>query len=277
MTGVGFRTATVTEIAQMLDWAAQEGWNPGIDDAQAFHAADPDGFFVAEHDGQPIAAISVVNHSDRFAFLGLYLCRPDYRGMGIGFALWQHALKHAGNRCIGLDGVPAQQANYALSGFVRTGFTQRFCGTLQPAPLELPLATAQDFDALHRLDVMANGVGRPRFLRAWTQVSHSRKTVLLKRGAAITGFATARACRTGCKIGPIVASNARDALYLAGQAAASLQAGSVIIDVPDPSITFARMLADQGFTETFRTARMYLGDAPTPASTLMAVATLELG
>ena len=69
MSDLSCRTATLPEVVQMLDWAAEEGWNPGIDDAAAFYAADPEGFFVAEVDGQPVAAISVVNHSDAHAFL----------------------------------------------------------------------------------------------------------------------------------------------------------------------------------------------------------------
>ena len=73
------RTMSLDELRVVLDWAAEEGWNPGLDDAEAFHAADPEGFFLAIDKGTPVAAISVVNHSDNFAFLGLYLCRPEYR------------------------------------------------------------------------------------------------------------------------------------------------------------------------------------------------------
>ncbi|MEO0387662.1 MAG: GNAT family N-acetyltransferase, partial [Pseudomonadota bacterium] len=111
------RTAPRDALDTMLDWAAAEGWNPGLDDAAAFFAADPDGFFVTLDDaGQPVAAISVVNHTPTFAFLGLYIVRPSDRGRGNGLALWRHALAHAGPRSIGLDGVEAQQDNYAASG-----------------------------------------------------------------------------------------------------------------------------------------------------------------
>ncbi|NIP17093.1 MAG: N-acetyltransferase, partial [Xanthomonadales bacterium] len=46
------------ELDTVLDWAAAEGWNPGLEDADAFYRADPDGFFIAEVDGAPAAAIS---------------------------------------------------------------------------------------------------------------------------------------------------------------------------------------------------------------------------
>ena len=49
-----------------LDWAATEGWNPGLDDAAAFQAADPDGFLGAFVDGEMVAGISAVAYDDRF-------------------------------------------------------------------------------------------------------------------------------------------------------------------------------------------------------------------
>src|SRR5690606_17979527 len=92
------RRMSGADLAAVLGWAADEGWNPGLADAGPFVAADPRGFFLAEVGGQPAAAISVVNHDDGFAFLGLYICRPAFRGQGVGHALWREALAHAGDR-----------------------------------------------------------------------------------------------------------------------------------------------------------------------------------
>lgn len=36
------RPMTAAEVEQLVDWAALEGWNPGLSDAQAFYAADRD-------------------------------------------------------------------------------------------------------------------------------------------------------------------------------------------------------------------------------------------
>ncbi len=35
------RTMALDDLALAVDWAAAEGWNPGVDDARAFMAADP--------------------------------------------------------------------------------------------------------------------------------------------------------------------------------------------------------------------------------------------
>jgi len=111
-----FRTASLADVSLLLDWASREGWNPGLDDASAFFATDPEGFFIAEMEGEPVAGISVVRHSPALAFLGLYLCLPEWRGRGIGLGLWNFALAHAEGRTVGLDGVAAQQDNYRKSG-----------------------------------------------------------------------------------------------------------------------------------------------------------------
>jgi len=47
-------------LALPLEWAASEGWNPGLQDADPFYAADPNGFLVGMLDKEPIATLSAV-------------------------------------------------------------------------------------------------------------------------------------------------------------------------------------------------------------------------
>ena len=51
---------TEDEVRLAVDWAAREGWNPGLADADAFRSADPDGFLIGRVDGAPVAVISAV-------------------------------------------------------------------------------------------------------------------------------------------------------------------------------------------------------------------------
>lgn len=270
------RTMSRADLGAVLDWAAAEGWNPGLDDAEPFHAADPGGFFLAEQDGAPAAAISVVNHDAGFAFLGLYICRPQFRGQGIGYALWQAALEHAGSRTVGLDGVPAQQANYLKSGFAYAGSTRRLEGTPDEAEVsDIRPALSSDAEALLALDRAAQGYDRHAFLTAWLAPSGTRTTVVLDQLGA-KGFATARLCREGCKIGPVIAPDTASALSLIA-AASRIAPGTAIIDVPATNAALGEALSSQGFTETFATARMYRGPAPRSGTTAQAIATMELG
>lgn len=268
---------SLAELRTVLDWAADEGWNPGLDDANAFHAADPDGFVVAQDGHAPVAAISVVNHSQRFAFLGLYICRPSYRGRGIGPGLWRAAIARAGSRTIGLDGVRDQQENYARSGFERAGTTTRYSGHL-PGELdpEIRRANETDMQALVALETKASGWSKPAYMRSWFSQTVNRVTYVLGKNGNIDGCATVRRCRTGAKIGPLVADGMETAKRLIAHAAADF-CTDLTIDVPSSSTQLDALCRRLGFMAGFRTARMYRGNACRLGSTLYAVASLELG
>src|ERR1700757_2489473 len=94
--GLRIRTLRPDEIALAVEWAAAEGWNPGLNDAACFATVDRDGFLAGELDGAPAATISCVNYDGNFAFLGFYIVRADLRGRGYGLRIWQEAIAHAG-------------------------------------------------------------------------------------------------------------------------------------------------------------------------------------
>lgn len=136
---LAIRPMLPAEVPLAVDWAAAEGWNPGLDDAGPFAAADPDGFLVGTIDGEPVATISLVGPAPAFGFLGFYIVAPAFRGRGHGLAIWNAALERRPFRTIGLDGVVAQQPNYRKSGFVLAHRNVRYGGRVEPAAI-LPLA-----------------------------------------------------------------------------------------------------------------------------------------
>lgn len=269
---ITYRTAKRNELDLMLDWAAAEGWNPGIDDAEAFWQADPQGFFVALDGQMPVASISVVNHSNSFAFLGLYIVLESHRGRGIGLNLWRHALTHTNAHTVGLDGVAEQQANYASSGFVQAGGTTRFAGRVAPLEFEsIRFCEAGDVRKLIEREAEVTHQNKPAYLAAWFSNTEHRKTILSGEG-----FCTIRRCRNGAKIGPLIANDKLTAHRLI-QHAATIFGSDITIDVPDTSCDLTELCQTLNFTAGFQTARMYLGDAPSQASKLFAVTSLELG
>src|ERR1700738_4182414 len=130
MNGLRIRPMRPDEISVAVNWAAAEGWNPGLLGDACFAAADPEGFFIGELEGAPAATVSCVNYGASFAFLGFYIVREDLRGRGYGLRIWNAAIAHAGPRVIGLDGVVAQQQNYRKSGFELAYANVRYGGTV---------------------------------------------------------------------------------------------------------------------------------------------------
>ena len=155
MDALTIRTMRPDEISLAVDWAAAEGWNPGLADAACFASVDPEGFFIAELDGKPAATVSCVNYDASFAFLGFYIVRADLRGKGYGLRIWNAAIAHAGPRVIGLDGVVAQQDNYRKSGFRLAYANVRYGGTVAA-----PAAPRAGVIALVRRPVGGSGGGR---------------------------------------------------------------------------------------------------------------------
>ena len=262
------RNLDLAEIGTLLDWAAAEGWNPGLNDAVAFQAADPGGFFGAFVDGVMVAGISAVAHDAHFGFIGLYICHPEWRGQGHGKAVWDAAIAYLGTRAIGLDGVAAQQANYAAMGFVPAYETIRMSGTLSANPAALPAAQLEDIAALDRQCFPAQ---RDQFLRRW--LAPPNRGVMQSQHGAAEAYAVLRPCRDGAKIGPLFAGSIGAAVGLL-----TGLSGTVHIDVPAFQSEWLEALVARGFTEGFRTRRMYRGPPPAMDLTrVFGVTSLELG
>ena len=153
---------SLPQLDLAIDWAAAEGWNPGLSDAACFHAIDPNGFFSGVLDGRMIASGSVPAYDSQFAFVGLYIVAPDYRGQGFGLSLTEAMLAYAGDRNVGLDGVEAMAERYKRLGFrsahrtVRHGFT----------PSRMKAVAAEDRSAGACPLRRACGLRSPAFLRA---------------------------------------------------------------------------------------------------------------
>src|SRR5258707_11984886 len=168
MSELRIRPMRPDEMSIAVDWAAAEGWNPGLADDACFAAVE--GFFIGELDGAPAATVSCINYGARFAFLGFYIVREDLRGRGYGLRIWNAAIAHAGRRVIGLDGVVAQQQNYQKSGFELAYANVRYGGTVAAADAsqagvialtDVPL-TAVAADDANLFPALRNA-----FLRAW--------------------------------------------------------------------------------------------------------------
>jgi ribosomal protein S18 acetylase RimI-like enzyme len=273
--------AGAADIARMSRWAADEGWNPGNTDGLAFAAADPQGFLIGRLEGEPVCCISVVRYGTSFGFLGFYIARPPVRGKGYGLQIWNAGMKHLGGRNVGLDGVPAQQANYTKSGFRLAWNNVRQEGPAPqaraPAGVRLVDAREVPFDRLAAYDRRFFPEPRDGFLALWVALPERVSAVALRDGE-IAGFAVMRACQGTARVGPLYAASPDIAAALVSDLAARLPARQIAIDTPDINAPAVKLVESFGLKPSFETARMYTGADPTiDLAGLFGVTSFELG
>lgn len=277
------RPAKADELHLFAEWAAAEGWNPGGRDLAGFAPVDPDGFLVGVLDGRVIACISVVRYGTDFAFLGFYIADPEFRGRGYGLRLWQTGIAHAGGRRIGLDGVVAQQANYAESGFSFHWNNARFSGPVDGSEPVVPQGSRlvpmgpSHLPALTRFDRRSFPTVRPAFLSRWATLP-GHKALVLEQDGSVEAVGVARPCREGMKIGPLHASNRASATAVVSGLAAAVPAKPSFLDVPLANPEAVGMARELGMEPVFETARMWTGERPElDLTNLYGVMSFELG
>ncbi|MGF1524758.1 MAG: GNAT family N-acetyltransferase [Leptolyngbyaceae cyanobacterium] len=277
------RTMTRDELDLAIAWAAAEGWNPGLYDADCFYAADPTGFLIGLLGDEAIATLSVVKYGESFGFLGFYIVKPEFRSQGYGLRLWQAGMVSLRGRTVGLDGVVAQQDNYLKSGFKLAHRNIRYQGIsdgenrldteFNIVPLSsLPLDSVIEYDRAFFPD------DRAAFLRCWlTQPDSYGIGVLHQRSLA--GYGVIRACQEGYKIGPLFADTPLFAEAILQSLKAYVHPGDTFyLDVPEVNPHAVKLAEKHQMISIFETARMYTTRAPElPLKRLFGITTFELG
>ncbi len=259
------RIMTRRDVDIAIEWAAVEGWNPGGHDSECYFAADPRGFLIGELDGEPVATISVVKYGKAFGFLGFYIVKPEFRGMGYGLEIWKAGLNYLGDRNIGLDGVVAQQDNYTKSGFKLAHRNMRFAGrgggaaSGCPDIVSLAALPFADVNAYSRAFFPAD---RSAFLRCWIGQTGAH-ALGITHGGTLQGYGVMRPCRVGWKIGPLFADNAEvaEALFVDLKSKVT-PLDQIFLDVPERNRDALRLAERHGMSVSFETARMYTKECP---------------
>lgn len=279
------------EFDVLVEWAADEGWNPGRHDPDCFWAADPDGFVAVELDGQLAAGGSIVSYGGRYGFMGFFIVRRDLRGRGIGRSLW-HARKRllverlGAGVPIGMDGVFAMEPFYARGGFVREHRELRFEA---PASRLLASHVAQSHstsvfrlgpvpsDEVIQYDSLHFPGPRERLMRCWMSQPGALSVAAVDDGSVV-GLAVARQARVGMRIGPLFADRPPIAESLLVHILDSCAGMPVHLDVPECNSSAMSLAERHGMREIFGCAKMTLGTPPAlPWDQIYGVTSFELG
>lgn len=259
------RTAGRDEVDTVVEWAAQEGWNPGLNDAHCYYGADNNGFLIGYLGDEAIASISVVKYDDNFGFLGFYIVKPEYRGMGYGLKVWNEGMKYLTGCNVGLDGVVDQQDNYTKSGFKLAFRNIRYEGkgggkeVLDKDVVDL---NSLPFEEIIEYNSAFFPADRSRFIKEWISQDNCRALGIIQEGK-LCGYGVIRPCREGYKIGPLFADTPKIAqsLFTSLKAVAN-SSDKVYLDVPEINSNAVELAETHNMSVVFETARMYTGEQP---------------
>ena len=283
------RNMTHHEVSELVEWAAGEGWNPGLHDAELFWATDPEAFIAADLGGELIGGGAITSYDGEFGFMGFFIVRPEFRGRGLGNTIW-HARRERllarlrPGASIGMDGVFTMQEYYAQGGFVFSHRNLRFRADIPEHGLTssaddksiTPLSDVP-FEQVLEYDRSCFPAARPDFLKGWTAQADAL-ALACQRDGKLLGFGVVRRCREGCKIGPLFADDSATANSLYGHLAAFAAGGPLFLDAPENNPAAMALVQQHKMTEVFGCARMYLGQPPALShERIYGVTTFELG
>lgn len=282
---INIRRMTIEDLEMVMQWAQEEGWNPGRYESRALYAADPTGYYLLEVDKQPVASLAIVRYSHQFAFLGLYIVKREYRKQGYGKLLWDHCM---GNNCMGnnytagLNAVTNQVSTYQKSGFASVHNNTRWRGKV-PALV----STSSSSKLLSNVPVSSlisynQGIfSAPRlaFLEAWLKMPESHVLAAMD-GKLVKGYGVISSCQEGYKIAPLFADNEQIAcdLYRALCRCIGDKEAVVYLDTTAENTEGEKFATLFGLEKTFDTVRMYRGDPPVcSANKVFGLTSLEIG
>jgi GNAT superfamily N-acetyltransferase len=274
------RKMNPSDVQLAVDWAADEGWNPGLHDAELFYSADLDGFFAGEIDGRIVAVGSAVCYDANYAFCGLYIVDPQYRGHGLGLELTKARLQYCADRNIGIDGVLENVEIYKRVGYQPHYMNHRFQIKASAQEFDnkhISVITQDHMDEIFKYDRQCFPANRDTFLKKWTLQSQGLALAFFK-DKKLQGFAVRRKCLEGYKVGPLFADdpNVAQALFKALQK--GIEGELLILDVPENNPAAMALATQYNMEEVFATMRMYQKGLPEiDHSKVYGITTFELG
>lgn len=279
-----FQKLNFTGLKTLVGWAKQEGWNPGLQDAEIFWHTDPNGYYGFLDEGKLIAGGSIVSYGGEFGFMGLFIVSPEYRGKGIGRDLWYlrrdmllQRLKPGA--AIGMDGVVSMQPFYKKGGFEISFKDERNENKGVPYKVDRHISPIleEDIEEVMTYDHQCFGFHRPVFMERWIMQPDSH-TFKYTAAGHLKGLAVLRKVVSGYKIGPLFADDPMVAETLYCACLNAVPGQQVYLDIPMINENAIALVKKYNARYVFECARMYCGVPPlVNTDRVYGITTFELG
>lgn len=256
------RLMTPDDIELGMGLKGQAGWNQTQADWQRFLELEPNGCFVAEWDGQPVATTTTCTFGS-VGWIGMVLVDKSFRHRGIATQLVGRALEYlnkCGVRTVRLDATKFGRPVYERVGFSVEHDFVRFEGIAHQPPEDsasLP-ADRKQLGFLVDLDRRATGSDRERLLMRLVKETRVTGRVVCSNDS-IAGYLLLRPGSNATQIGPGVAITEEGGRSLADWALGHCAGQRVFIDIPLDNRGATEWAVERGLAEQRRFSRMFRG------------------
>jgi len=262
------RTMTEDDVAAGMRLKELAGWNQTKADWKRFLAAGRQGCFVSELDGVVRGTAATIVYGGRFAWVGMVLVDPEFRGQGIGTALLEKCIEHLDSLrvpCIKLDATPLGRPVYEKLGFSIEYELERWA--LKKKDSDLPGVTrAEDseamltplFEFILRADGEAFGADRSGVLQS-VNAEEPRFTDGIWNAGAMEGYAFGRRGSFADHLGPWIAKDEQTAARLLDRFLGQTVRGTVVTDCSAANPFVRKLLGTRGFEFARPLTRMFRG------------------
>ena len=215
---VRFRLMTVEDVPEAMQLKDAAGWNQTSADWARFLSASPEGCFVAEHQGRVVGTATSIVYEGRFAWIGMVIVDPQYRGQGIGTALLQRVIRYLDSRrvpCIKLDATPQGKPVYEKLGFVSEYGIERWMLKHRRA-INIASNSSTRIEDVLLVDREIFGADRSALLRSLAEAAPGF-TRVARQVTGVAGYAFGRRGSSADHLGPWMAQNEEVAALLLGE------------------------------------------------------------
>lgn len=251
-------TADIPAGMRLKDLA---GWNQTPADWRCFLQSSPRGCFAAEADGKVVGTAATIVYEQRFAWIGMVLVDPEFRGDGIGTCLLRKTIEHLdeiGIRTMKLDATPAGRPIYQKLGFEDEYEIERWL-LKRPASEAAPASELRSVcDRVLQLDREIFGADRGSLLRSLA-AENPDFALSAERDGEIAGYAFGRRGTLADHLGPWMARDDETATQLLDEFLGRSRRETIFVDALKNRRIVSRMLLARGFKVSRPLTRMVRG------------------
>ncbi len=263
---MNLRVMTSADIPAGMKLKEIAGWNQTAADWERFLSASPEGCFVVESDAHVVGTATTIVYESRFAWIGMVLVDPEYRGRGIGTRLLHKTIEFLDARrvpTLKLDATPQGKPLYEKLGFFSEYEIERWMLKRKPGERTHTRASWAQLEEILKEDRKIFGADRSALLRSLDHDAPEFTLARLSRDEP-AAYALGRRGTRADHLGPWMARQQAEAGAVLEEFLARSQSDSVFVDCLKSHPFGRELLRAQGFELSRPLTRMVRGENSYP-------------